>query len=73
MATAIVEHMTSNHMQTVAFIGFADAYGEGWFKEFARIAEARKIKLVASERYQRNDTSSARRIIRALTNVPASW
>ena len=55
MATALVQHMTDKNVQTVAFIGFADAYGEGWFKEFAKIAEARKLKVVASERFQRND------------------
>ena len=52
MATAIVQHMTDKNVQTVAFIGFADAYGEGLVQgEFAKIAEARKLKIVASERY----------------------
>ena len=63
MATAIVQHMTDKNVRTVAFIGFADAYGEGWFKEFAKIAEARKLKIVASERYQRNDTSVTGQIL----------
>jgi branched-chain amino acid transport system substrate-binding protein len=40
MATAIVEHMTDNNVKTVAYIGFADAYGEGWWNEFSKIAEA---------------------------------
>jgi branched-chain amino acid transport system substrate-binding protein len=57
MSTAIVEHMLKNDVQTVGFIGFADAYGEGWWNEFSKIAEARKLKIVASERYNRNDTS----------------
>jgi branched-chain amino acid transport system substrate-binding protein len=35
-STAIVEHMTSHGIKTVAFIGFADAYGEGWFQEFSK-------------------------------------
>jgi branched-chain amino acid transport system substrate-binding protein len=70
MATAIVEHMNSNNVQTVAFIGFADAYGEGWFKEFAKIAEVRKIKVVASERYQRNDTSVTGQTLKMLAAKP---
>ena len=70
MATAIVEHMTNNNVQTVAFIGFADAYGEGWFKEFSRIAEARKIRIVASERYQRNDTSVTGQTLKILGAKP---
>ena len=36
MSTAIVEHMANNKVKTVAFIGFADAYGEGWYQEFTQ-------------------------------------
>lgn len=70
MATAIVEHMTTHGVKTVAFIGFADAYGEGWWKEFAKIAEARKLKIVASERYQRNDTSVTGQALKILAAKP---
>lgn len=34
MAEAIVEHMVANGVKTVGFIGFSDAYGEGWFENF---------------------------------------
>ena len=37
MATAIAQHMANHGVKTVAFIGFADAYGESWFKEFGKI------------------------------------
>ncbi len=70
MATAIVQHMTDKGVQSVAFVGFADAYGEGWFKEFARIAEARKLKIVASERYQRNDTSVTGQTLKIIAAKP---
>jgi branched-chain amino acid transport system substrate-binding protein len=70
MATALVQHMTDKNIQTVAFIGFADAYGEGWYKEFAKIAEARKLKIVASERYQRNDTSVTGQILKIMVTKP---
>ena len=70
MATALVQHMTDKNVQTVAFIGFADAYGEGWYKEFAKIAEARKLKIVASERYQRNDTSVTGQILKIIAAKP---
>jgi branched-chain amino acid transport system substrate-binding protein len=70
MATAIIEHMTSHQVQKVAFIGFADAYGEGWFKEFSKIAEARKIAVVASERYQRNDTSVTGQVLKMISAKP---
>ena len=70
MATAIVAHMTDKKLQTVAFIGFADAYGDGWYKEFAKIAEARRLKVVASERYQRNDTSVTGQILKIMSAKP---
>lgn len=70
MATAIVQHMIDKKLQTVAFIGFADAYGEGWYKEFAKIAEARKLKVVASERFQRNDTSVTGQILKIMAAKP---
>ena len=70
MATAIVQHMTDKNLKTVAFIGFADAYGEGWFKEFAKIAEARRLTIVASERFQRNDTSVTGQILKIMATKP---
>ncbi|MBI4998895.1 MAG: ABC transporter substrate-binding protein [Rhodocyclales bacterium] len=70
MSTAIVESMLSNKVQTVAFIGFADAYGEGWYNEFSKIAELRKLKIVANERYNRNDTSVTGQILKILAAKP---
>ncbi|MGE5945522.1 MAG: ABC transporter substrate-binding protein [Betaproteobacteria bacterium] len=70
MSTAIVEHMTSNNVQTVAYIGFSDAYGEGWWNEFSKIAEARKIKLVGNERFNRTDTSVTGQILKILAAKP---
>jgi branched-chain amino acid transport system substrate-binding protein len=70
MSTAISEHMSSAGIKTIAFIGFADAYGEGWYQEFAKIAEARKLQIVANERYNRNDTSVTGQILKILAAKP---
>ena len=70
MSTAIVESMIKNNVQTVAFIGFADAYGEGWFSEFSKIAEARKLKIVANERFNRTDTSVTGQVLKILAAKP---
>ncbi len=70
MSTAIVEHMTNNNVKTVAYIGFADAYGEGWWNEFSKLAEVRKIKVVANERFNRVDTSVTGQILKVLANKP---
>lgn len=70
MATAIVEDMTNRDIKTVAFIGFSDAYGEGWWHEFSRIAEVRKIKVIASERFNRTDTSVTGQVLKMLVAKP---
>ncbi len=57
MSLAIASHMASAGVKTVGFIGFADAYGEGWFQEFSKIAPLKGLTIVASERYARTDTS----------------
>jgi branched-chain amino acid transport system substrate-binding protein len=70
MAGAIGEDMTARGVKTVAFIGFADAYGDGWWAEFSKVAEARKIQVVASERYNRPDTSVTGQVLKILSAKP---
>ncbi len=57
MASAIIEHMSANKVKTVSFIGFANAYGEGWYEQFQKLADAAGIKIVANERFNPADTS----------------
>jgi branched-chain amino acid transport system substrate-binding protein len=70
MAVVIVGHMLGKGIKTVGFIGFADAYGEGWWNEFSKIAEARGLKIVSSERYQRTDTSVTGQILKIMSANP---
>ena len=70
MSTAITGQMADAGIKTVAFIGFSDAYGEGWFREFSKLAELRKIKVVASERFARSDTSVTGQILKILGANP---
>ncbi|MBK1681506.1 ABC transporter substrate-binding protein [Rhodocyclus tenuis] len=70
MVTAIIENMTSANVHTVAYIGFADAYGEGWWNEFSKIAEVRKIRIVGNERYNRTDTSVTGQVLKVLAAKP---
>ncbi len=57
MALAIAQHMASNNIKSIGFIGYADPYGELWLKAMQAAAEAKGITISAVERYQRNDTS----------------
>ncbi len=70
MSTAIVEHMTNNAIRTVAYIGFSDAYGEGWWNEFSKLAEARKIHVVGNERFNRTDTSVTGQVLKLMSAKP---
>jgi branched-chain amino acid transport system substrate-binding protein len=70
MALAIAEHMANAGVKSVAFIGFADAYGEGWLQEFGKAAGLKKLNLVATERYARNDTSVTAQVLKLVAANP---
>lgn len=70
MANAIVAHMVSKDFKNVAYIGFADAYGDGWWNEFSKLAEARKLKIVANERYARSDLSVTGQVLKLMAAKP---
>jgi branched-chain amino acid transport system substrate-binding protein len=57
MAHAMVEHMKKHGVKTVGFLGYTDAYGESWLKDFTAIAATAGIKVVEAERFARSDTS----------------
>jgi branched-chain amino acid transport system substrate-binding protein len=57
MSLAIASHMKDHGVKTVGFIGFSDAYGEGWYNEFSKAAGAKGLSIVANERYARTDSS----------------
>ncbi|CAN5863531.1 ABC transporter substrate-binding protein [soil metagenome] len=57
MAVAVVGHMKKMGVKTVGFLGYTDAYGEGWLKDFTAEAEKNGIKIVGTERFARADTS----------------
>ena len=70
MAGAIVGHMTANKVKTVAFIGYSDGYGELWLRVMNGITAAKGIKMVATERYNRTDTSVTGQILKILSANP---
>ncbi len=70
MSLAIATHMAEHGIKTVGFIGFADAYGEGWSQEFGKAADLKKIKVVANERYARNDTSVTGQVLKLMAAKP---
>ena len=70
MSLAIATSMANAGVKTVGFIGFADAYGEGWYGEFNKVAALKGLKVVASERYARTDTSVTGQVLKLIAANP---
>ncbi len=70
MSLAIAEHMANSGIKTVAFIGFSDAYGEGWFQEFTKAAALKKLQIVGSERFARADTAVTGQVLKTMAAKP---
>lgn len=70
MALAVAESMANKGIKTVGFIGFSDAYGEGWYQEFNKAAALKKLQIVASERYARTDTSVTGQVLKIMAAKP---
>ncbi len=70
MAIPIVEHWKKLGIKTYGFLGYADAYGEAWLKDMAPAAEKAGIKLVATERFARTDTSVTGQALKLVSANP---
>ena len=70
IAAALIRHMTKAGVTTVGFIGFNDPYGENWYKVFGGLAEKAGIRIVASERYARNDQSVTGQVLKLIAAKP---
>ncbi len=70
MAGAIAAHMMANGVKSMAFIGYSDGYGELWLRVMNGIAAAKGIKMVATERFNRTDTSVTGQILKILSANP---
>ena len=70
MAEAIADHMEKNGIKTVGFIGFNDAYGDGWLAEATKAFKAHNITIVATEKYARTDTSVTGQVLKIVAAHP---
>jgi branched-chain amino acid transport system substrate-binding protein len=70
IASALVDHMAKTGVKKLAFIGTADPYGENWGKVVAEEAGKKGIKIVAEERYQRQDTSVTAQALKIISAKP---
>lgn len=70
IATALLDHMAKTGVKTLGFIGTADPYGENWGKVVADGAAKKGIKIVADERFQRQDTSVTAQALKVMAAKP---
>jgi branched-chain amino acid transport system substrate-binding protein len=70
MADAIVSDMKARGVKSFAYVGFNDAYGEGWINEMKRSSSAAGIKLVAEEKYNRADPSVTGQALKIIAANP---
>jgi branched-chain amino acid transport system substrate-binding protein len=70
MADALVEHIAAQKLKSIAFIGFNDAYGDGWLNVVTPALKEKGVQLVASERYARSDTSVTGPVLKLMAAKP---
>ncbi len=67
---AVIGHMVKTGVKTVGFIGYNDPYGESWHKAMVPLLQKAGIKLVADERYNRQDTSVVGPVAKVMAPKP---
>jgi branched-chain amino acid transport system substrate-binding protein len=70
MAHAMVGLMKKQGVKTVGFLGYTDAYGESWLKDFTAEADKNGIKLIGTERFARSDTSVTAQALKLVAANP---
>ena len=70
MAGALADAMAKSKVKTLGFIGFADAYGDGWLDVMQKAAKAKGIEIVAIEKYSRTDTSVTGQVLKLVGAKP---
>ena len=70
MAIPIVDQWKKLGVKSYGFLGYADAYGEAWLKDLSALAEKAGIKLIATERFARSDTSVTGQALKLVSANP---
>ena len=70
MVNAVVADMAKRGVKTVAYIGFADGFGDQVYEATKAAAEQAGITVVANERYARTDTSTEAQVLKVMTKKP---
>jgi branched-chain amino acid transport system substrate-binding protein len=63
-------YMAKQGIKTVGFIGFSDAYGQGWYDLVKELFPQNGMQIVATEWYARSDTSTAAQALKLIAAKP---
>lgn len=70
MVSAIVDDMKKSGMKTVAFIGYADGWGDLNWNALNQVAKKEGINVLTGERYNRTDTSVTAQALKIIAVSP---
>jgi branched-chain amino acid transport system substrate-binding protein len=70
MADVIAVHMKASGVKRIGYIGFNDAYGEGWLAELRRSAKTAGLEVVVDEKYNRSDSSVTGQVLKLMAAQP---
>jgi branched-chain amino acid transport system substrate-binding protein len=70
MVATVVDQMKKTGVKTVAYIGFSDALGDLAYDSLMKAAGPAGIKVVANERYAREDSSVAGQVLKIVAARP---
>lgn len=70
MAGEVIKHMQAAGIKSVAYIGFANAWGDNWEKALSPAAAKAGIKVVAVEKYMPTDPSVQGQVLKILAAQP---
>jgi branched-chain amino acid transport system substrate-binding protein len=66
----VLDHMVKDKMKTMATIGVATSYGDGFLKVVETLAPTKGIKLLTSEKYNANDQSVTSQVLKVMSTNP---
>lgn len=70
MAKVILAHIAKSGVKKLGYIGVSDGYGEGYYKELARLAPGMGIELTTHEVYARSDASVTGQALKVIATKP---
>lgn len=70
VAGVIAKAIVKAGAKKLGYIGFADGYGEGYYKELSRLAPQLGLTLTTHEVYARNDASVTGQVLKIIASKP---